>query len=219
MLLKILFQLNWQYWHSKIIDSPDEQVIRIKTILKDFKDRFIKIEKNIAYFQERYHYFETPNVASQLSEKNKKELSDTKDVFLKLINVFLENIKRFRKSKSLDVYLEVKESYNQIAITTLDIFKVISTPLNELKAESVYDLIKKNLWININENQNEESKGKEDEETEPIDIFNKKIDFITSDYLLTKTVNDLQSDVNTLCNWADKYYHRYKDKKKVNVFT
>ena len=71
--------------HSKIIDSPDEQVIRIKTILKDFKDRFIKIEKNIAYFQERYHYFETPNVASQLSEKNKKELSDTKDVFLKLI--------------------------------------------------------------------------------------------------------------------------------------
>ena len=96
---------------------------------------------------------------------------------------------------------------------------MISTPLNKLKAESVYDLIKKNLWININENQNEESKGKEDEETEPIDIFNKKIDFITSDYLLTKTVNDLQSDVNTLCNWADKYYHRYKDKKKVNVFT
>ena len=73
--------------HIKNYDKSAEHNVRIRRIVRDFKENFNRMEEYFFYMQERYNYFATPKIIKLLSQKNKKELNESKDLLKRKINI------------------------------------------------------------------------------------------------------------------------------------
>ena len=87
--MQILCNFNEQtaLWdgHVKSYDQSDRNIVRIRRIVRDFKENLNRMEEYFFHIQERYNYFATPKILAFLSQKNIKELSESKDLLKRKI--------------------------------------------------------------------------------------------------------------------------------------
>ena len=77
--------------HIKAYDQSVEYIVRIRRIIRDFKEQLKKMEEYFFYIQERYTYFATPKISAFLSRQNKIKLNESKDFLNKKITKIYTN--------------------------------------------------------------------------------------------------------------------------------
>ena len=87
--LQILCNFNdktalWE-GHIKSENKSDRNIVKIKRIIEDFEDNLNRMEEYFFHIQERYNYFATPKILAFLSQKNIKELDESKDLLKRKI--------------------------------------------------------------------------------------------------------------------------------------
>ena len=73
--------------HIKNYDKAAEHIVRISRIVGDLNKNLNRMEEYFFHIQERYNYFTTPKIIVLLSQKNKIELNESKDLLKRKINI------------------------------------------------------------------------------------------------------------------------------------
>ena len=108
------------------------------------------------------------------------------------------------------------ESYDQIKLTIFEVLKTISDLLQESKIDKLAKSIIENLTITFQKDEKLEEESKEETKGEPkkkikveqkkkkdflksLDIFDKEINIMVSDYLSDKKIKQLHVNIEKVC--------------------
>ena len=98
------------------------------------------------------------------------------------------------------MYIEVKDTYDEVNVAVSDILKFIHSLLYELTSESFYSVVTEELELSPNNDHSD------DEANEsryiilpPNAMYDKPVGYFAINYFSAKKVNQLQDQIHRLC--------------------
>ena len=209
------------YWetHSSVVDSLDERIVHIDKIMNEFIDKLKKMERYLIYLQERDQLLWSNKFFVQMGNKNQKDFKEQVDILERKIVSFKNIIQTLRKNRKLELFFDIKSSFEQIKETVFDIYKIVYTLLNELSVESLLKAINDSLTLNLaNKHSEEETKGDENSSQSLIGMYHRSLDILITNYISSVKVKTFEESIHELYKFSENADNKIEEWKTVRFF-